>query len=395
MSETGGNRIINLLMLNYEFPPLGGGAGNANYYILKELAKYPELNIDLVTSSTGSFKVEAFSKNITVHFLDINKQGKNLHYQTNREVLNYSLKAYRYAKNLQKQKSYDLCHAYFGIPCGFIALLLKLPYIVSLRGSDVPTFNKRYYWLDKLFFKQLSKITWKRARKVVANSEGLKELAHKTAPEQVISVIYNGVDVDQFSPPANKNINDPVKLISTGRLIARKGYIYLLEALKSNENIELTLIGDGNLAAELQEHAKKNNMSVRFPGRIAHQNLADHLRDADIFVLPSLNEGMPNSVLEAMACGLPVVVTDTGGSRELIKNNGYIVKKADIDALKKALENLLYNRDLIIEMGRRSRKIAEDLSWKEVAKGYYEIYLQLAQADYLRSSSSIRKQSPG
>src|SRR3989344_4881417 len=133
-----------VLVLNYEFPPLGGGAGNATYYLLKEFAKYPDLEIDLVTSSVDTFRVEKFAGNITIHFLNIGKRG-NLHYQTNQKLLMYSWKSYWYSKKLMEEKEYDLCHAFFGIPCGYVAMMLRLPYIVSLRGSDVPFYNKRFY----------------------------------------------------------------------------------------------------------------------------------------------------------------------------------------------------------------------------------------------------------
>ena len=73
-------------MLNYEFPPLGGGAGNATYYLLKEFSKYDDIEIDFVTSSIDEFKEEKFSKNITIYYLDIGKKG-NLHYQSNKNLL--------------------------------------------------------------------------------------------------------------------------------------------------------------------------------------------------------------------------------------------------------------------------------------------------------------------
>ena len=372
--ENNGKGKMNILMLNYEFPPLGGGAGNANYYLLKEFSKYPDLNIDLVTSSSDKFRIERFAENISIHFLDINKNNKELHYQSNKNLMVFTIKAYLYAKKLRKQNNYDLCHAFFGIPCGAIALLLNVPYIVSLRGSDVPFYNKRYYWLDRLMFQRLSKYIWKRAKNVIANSEGLKELAQKTAPGQEIDVIYNGVDLNKFYPLPDKVINEKIKLISTGRLIERKGYAYLIDALKDNKNVELTLIGEGDLTDDLKKRSKVNNVEVKFIGRVAHDKIPDYLRSADIFVLPSLNEGMSNSILEAMACGLPVVATDTGGSKELIKENGYIVNKGSTLDLKKAIDRYLYDKDLIKSHSSKSRKIAEGMSWSANAKLYKKQY---------------------
>jgi len=191
----------NILMLNYEFPPLGGGAANATFFLLKQFSNRENLKIDLITSSIASEKVENFSKNINIHYLDIGKKG-NLHYQSQKDLLKYSFKAYKYAKKLIKKQKYDLCHAFFGIPSGFIAMKLKrkfnLPYIVSLRGSDVPFYNKRFHLLDKLIFKRLSKKIWRKSTTTIANSKGLKTLALDTNPKQDIKVIYNGVDTAKF-----------------------------------------------------------------------------------------------------------------------------------------------------------------------------------------------------
>jgi glycosyltransferase involved in cell wall biosynthesis len=366
-----------MLMLNYEFPPLGGGAGNANRYILKELARYPDLRIDLVTASTDRYRREQFSENIRIHYLNINKKDGSLQYQTDRDLLIYAWKAYRYSRKLIKEYQYDLCHAFFGIPCGYLAMKLGLPYIVSLRGSDVPFYNRRFYWPDRLFFRYLSKKIWRKAHKVIANSAGLKELAQSACPGQEIDVIGNGVDLQEFCPADEnkKEVGGKIRLISVGRLIERKGYRYLIEALKDLPDVDLQLIGEGNLRKELEELAFKYGIPVQFLGNISHQHLPRYLLQADIFVLPSLNEGMSNSVLEAMACGLPVITTDTGGSKELVQGNGFLVKKGDAQDLRRAIEIFIRDKSLIGVMGKKSRENAEKMSWRGVVAAYSELYV--------------------
>jgi uncharacterized membrane protein len=215
---------MRILILNYEFPPLGGGAGNATYYLLKEFSKpeHKNLGIDLITSSVNKFKIEKFSDNIKIHYLNIGKKG-NLHYQSTKDLLSYSWKVYIYSKKIMKKGHFDLIHTFFGIPCGHLAMMLKyeykIPYIVSLRGSDVPFYNKRFYWLDKFVFKRLSKEIWKNSKAVITNSKGLKNLALKASPNQKIDVIYNGVDIKEFKPEKkkseNKTKNKKLTIIST------------------------------------------------------------------------------------------------------------------------------------------------------------------------------------
>lgn len=371
---------MKILMLNYEFPPLGGGCANANFYLFEQFKNYPNLEIDLVTSSTGNFRIENFATNIRIHYLDIGKGEKNFHYQTNKELISYSRKAYRYSKKIIKKEHFDLIHAFFGIPSGFLAQCLKLPYLVCLRGSDVPFYNQRFHLLDKMIFARMSKKIWRKAQFVIANSQGLKDLAHQTNSKQKIEVIYNGVDVEKFHPIEQKNNNSKkIKLISVGRLIERKGYDFLFQALKNLDGFELTLIGNGKHRANLEKLAQELKITVHFLGRQNQDKIIDALQKSDVFVLPSLNEGMSNSLLEALACGLGVVVTDVGGSSELVDGNGFVVEKASALALQKALENYQKDASLIEKQAVKSRQIAEKMSWQNMAKAYFEIYQKMKE----------------
>jgi L-malate glycosyltransferase len=369
---------MKILWLNYEFPPLGGGAANATYHLLKEFACNKDLSIDLLTSSAAGYREEQFAANARIYYISIGKKN-NLHFQTQKDLLFYSWNAFQIAKKLKKKNKYDFIHAFFGIPCGYIALKLKIPYIVSLRGSDVPFYNRRFYFWDKFVFKRLSKKIWQQAKCVVANSSGLKQLAKKASPRQKVEVIYNGVDTQKFKPNIDKGTSGTIKLISVGRLIPRKGYKYLIEAVKGLDNCELLLIGEGTEKERLQALARKLRVKVRFLGRVSHQEVAYFLKSADIFVLPSLNEGMPNSLLEAMACGLPVIATDTGGSIELVKGNGIVVPKADIAFLRSAIKKLLSDKNSLEKMGCKSRQLAEGMSWASASEKYKYLYNNFAK----------------
>lgn len=364
---------MKILMLNYEFPPLGGGAGNAMSYLLKAFALVPDVEIDVVTSSTDTFKIEQLSPRITLHLLDIGKRD-TLHYQSMRELLSYSWKAYRYCRRLMSTKEFDLTHAFFGIPCGYVAMRLGLPYVVSLRGSDVPSYNKRFGLLDRLLFARISKRVWRNARAVVANSEQLQTLALATSPTQRISVIHNGVDTEEFAPTTKPVSAGKLSIISVGRLIERKGYFYLLEALAGLPGVELVLVGDGPLRKKLENMANARGVQTRFLGAVPHSEVVACLRAADVFVLPSLHEGMSNAVLEAMACGLPVIRTDTGGSREMVRSNGRVVPPADAQALRAAIEVYRSHPHLIVEHGAAARTLAMEMGWRSAAEQYRQVY---------------------
>jgi len=164
------------------------------------------------------------------------------------------------------------------------------------------------------------------------------------------------------------------KLISVGRLIERKGYKYLFEAIRGLKGIELTLIGDGVLLEDLKMMSEDYGLNVNFLGEIRHEQVADYLVQADAFVLPSLNEGMSNAILEAMACGLPIIATDVGGSKELVTTNGLIVKKESSAELRNAVETLKNNLELRYKMSDESKRQAKTFSWQNVALSYLKIY---------------------
>jgi glycosyltransferase involved in cell wall biosynthesis len=219
---------------------------------------------------------------------------------------------------------------------------------------------------------------WKKADAVVANSEGLKELALETNPQQAISVIHNGIDISEFTPNDRKKTDGYLQLICVSRLIERKGIRYLLQAIGElkHEKIRLTIVGEGNQLLELKNLTSKLNIEdkVVFKGYLDHSKLAEAYQQSDIFVLPSLNEGMSNAVLEAMASGLPIITTDTGGTVELLDDNGLIVGMQDSESIANAIMQLIKDPAKISEMGEKSRTMAETLSWRHVAQKYLNVY---------------------
>lgn len=359
-------------MLNYEFPPLGGGAANANSYLLKEFAERDDIHVDLVTSSPDTYREEQFADNVTIYKLDVNKD--EIHYWTQPEILRYSWKAYRKSKSLLRKKNYNLIHAWFGVPCGVIARALGLPYLVALRGSDVPGYNERF-GLQYIVLKPLLRKVWKNASSVVANSKGLRELAHETA-DLPIEVIPNGVAVDEFEPVYHDH--DTLRVLCVSRLVERKGIQYLIEGV-AELDVELTVVGEGEQESELKQlvAAEEIEERVTFAGYVPHDEIHEYYEAADIFVLPSKNEGMSNTVLEAMAAGLPVITTDTGGTAELIGDNGSIVPMEDVNSLVETIGSYSQNPQLIETQGRQSRARAEEMSWGAVADQYDKEYTNI------------------
>lgn len=361
---------MKILMLNYEYPPLGGGAANANKYILKEMSKRG-IQVDLVTSSRDSYKEEKSLENVRVIRLDVGK--KELCHWSQVEIIKYTLRGLLKSWKLNKENDYDLIHAWFGIPCGLMAKMLRKPYIVALRGSDVPGYNSRFYWQYKLL-KPVIKSVWNSSEHVIPNSEGLEELAKKTSDVEM-KVIPNGVCTDEFIPDYSND--GDLRILTVTRLVERKRVQDLIKSLKGLD-AELIVIGEGHKRDDLEKLAKDLDVEgkVSFKGYIQHDELPEYYSSADVFILPSLNEGMSNTVLEALASGLPIIVTQTGGTEELVDGNGFVVDKKSPEQINNALKTYRDDQKLLEVHGKASRNIAEDMSWKNVADQYIEIYCE-------------------
>ena len=382
---------IRVLFFNYEYPPLGGGAANATRYIFEKWSDVENLEIDLITSGIEKkYQKETLGKNITIHRLPIGKDPSKLHYQSQKDLIIYAWKAFFLARKLTKEKSFDLSHSFFSVPCGFLSWWFwktkNIAYLVSLRGADVPGYSDRFTFVYKLLT-PLIKTIWRDARFVVSNSQGLKDLALKSAPKQTIDIIYNGIDTQEFFP--RKNSTESTKnIIVVSRLTQRKGIEYLVEAMSEVTKIipsaRLILAGDGNSRNDLEEKTRSVGLekSVIFRGLVPHDLLAQEIyQKADVFVLPSLNEGMSNTMLEALASGLPLIATPTGGSEELILENwnGFVVPMKNSQALAEKIIAILENNDLRVRLGENSRQKAETLSWEKVAENYQELYQKISE----------------
>jgi glycosyltransferase involved in cell wall biosynthesis len=368
---------IRLLLLNYEYPPLGGGAGIATKNLFTQWSGNPDIQIDLISSAVGEYKEESISENIRIYYLDIGKKGR-IRQQSLKDLLVYSWKSYFKMKELLDSNKYDLVHAFFGVPCGFIAMLSGKPYVISLRGSDVPYYSRKYSLLDFLFFRFLYKRLWGRARYVVANSIGLRDLAYRTISQYRIEVIPNGISLKEFVPMKK---NDKFTVVSTSRLISRKGLNYLIEAFaqfaQDKDDVVLEMYNDGELRGQLEGLAKKLGVGdkVKFFGDIGNEQVKKVLGKGHVFVLPSLNEGMSNSLLEALASALAVIVTDVGGTRELVDDdNGFVVRKKSSKDILKALEIMYSDRKMVERMGDNSRKRVESMDWSSIADEYFNLY---------------------
>ena len=375
---------LNLLMLNYEFPPIGGGAGKAHLSQLNEYTKTNELKIDVLTAAPKpGFTKEQLSDNITIYKVGLHK--KNLHFWRKIEVLEWLFKAQHHYRKMLRENNYDLVHAFFGFPTGWLCYRSanKLPYIISLRGSDVPGKHARLK-LDYKILAPLFKSIWKKASALIACSQGLKDRALQFMPSATIDVITNGIDLDMFHPAQNDKAQQELKLLTVGRLSVTKRFEILIDAVeilhKAGRNLHLTIAGGGAMLNRLKQIVSQKNLTdiIDVKGRIESDLMPDLYRQNDIFVSASMQEGMSNAMLEAMASGLPIITTRCEGVDELIADNGIVVEQPRPDAIADEIKKLADDKTGHELMCKAARKKAEQFGWDNIAEQYLRYYRNIA-----------------
>ena len=200
-----------------------------------------------------------------------------------------------------------------------------------------------------------------------------------------ITVIHNGIDKSKFSPIDKKYArskcgftDDSKYILAISRLSSEKGLEYLLEAVKmlKTQNVKLALVGDGPLYNTLNDYVLQNNLAdkVRFVGAVPHKDLNLWYNAADVFCLSSLWEGCPNVVIEALACGTPVVSSDVGAVSHFVNEScGMVVPRGKSDALSKAL-------DMVLNRLWDQKKLSQTSSlkgWADVAEDVIDIFQKI------------------
>ncbi|AFL75858.1 glycosyltransferase [Thiocystis violascens] len=289
----------------------------------------------------------------------------------NLDSLSMALGSYPTLLRLKKQ-GYNLIDAHFAYPDGHSAVRLGqwlgLPVTVTLRGTEVP--HSRNPKLRPRMREVFSK-----AKRVIAVSDSLKRLAIGLGmPPDKGVVVGNGVDTQRFQPvdrnEARARLGLPAKasvLISVGALVERKGFHRVIDCLPTllarHPDLHYLIVGgsspEGDNSAALRQQVDRLHLveRVHFLGALPPDALKWPFSAADIFVLASSNEGWANVILEAMACGLPVVATDVGGNREVVATDdlGIIVPFDDQAALVQALDKALgqpWERETVLAYAR-------------------------------------------
>ncbi|APZ44667.1 glycosyl transferase family 1 [Acidihalobacter ferrooxydans] len=275
---------------------------------------------------------------------------------------------------------FDLIDAHYFYPDGVAAVWLGQrlgkPVVVTSRGTDVN-------WIPR-YRAPRAQLRWaaRRAAGLISVSAALGEhLRALGVSRERITVLRNGVDLDTFRPLSEAGaalrhklgLSAPV-LLSVGSLIERKGHHLSIEALRGLPGATLLIAGEGPLRPQLERQAEVAGVAdrVRFLGPVAHADLPRYYSAADVFVLASSREGMPNVVLEALACGVPVAACNAEGVSELLAEPvaGRIVPRREAESLRETVSALLAE----LPPHEAVRAYALRFGWDETSAGQLALF---------------------
>jgi glycosyltransferase involved in cell wall biosynthesis len=286
----------------------------------------------------------------------------------------------------------DVLLAYWIVPDGHAATLaaraLSIPVVVGALGSDV--------YLRDSFNAWLTRRTLNAASSVIAVAKQMQRsiIERYGVPSDRVHAVVNGFNTAVFQPRPQPQAraqlgvaSDARVILFVGRLMAAKGLRELMQAFASlasrERRYQLVMVGQGPMQAELLQASLAAGLAarVRLTGGLQPLEVAQWIAAADVLTLPSWSEGYPNVLVEALACGRPVVATDVGGTREIVsESSGLLVAPRDAEALAAALEAALqrsWDRAAIAASVRRS--------WDDVARDTLAICLQSANHHSLRA----------
>lgn len=278
-------------------------------------------------------------------------------------------------------RKYDIIHFHGGdMTLPLFAYTLKKPKIFQSHGFLL-NFYKRYF-LSRFILKNIAHLY------IAITEQMWKEFIELGINKDKVIYLPNSVDVEKFFPAGQKNSN---LVLFAGRITYSKGVHVLLRSLRLLRNrVHLVLIGPSDwdsryfnyIRRQIDEENERGYHKIEYVGEQEQRDMVKWYQRSSIFVLPSLKEALPMTILESLACGTPVIATAVGGITEIIGNNenGIIVPPNDEKKLAEAIDYLLQNEDLRIRLGQSGRrKVVENYSYTTAIEKLSRIYQRALQ----------------
>jgi glycosyltransferase involved in cell wall biosynthesis len=379
---------LKILILNYEYPPLGGGAGIITKKLAEEFSSAGHLITILTTWFPGEDEVTENGKFKIIRL-------KSLRKRTDRsnpiEMGAWMLKAIQWCKKNIKKGDFDVCQANFTLPGGPVAYYLKkkyqLPFVILSHGHDIPWyFPKQMFYLHLLCYWPIKFVCKASDRNILLTTD-MKKIADNFLGknyQQKNLIIHNGMDLSNIDWGLK---NDELKVIFVGRMVEQKDPLKFLEVVSqlNKKNIKATyqMLGDGPLMDKVVQKIQSDKLvNVHLLGKVDHSEVIKIMEKSHIMIQPSLHEAMSVSVLEAISCGVYVITTPVSGNKQIILDglNGKLVGQENIQGIVNEVERFFTH-----ELSKRKgaivldsyKQLNDQFGWQSVMNLYGNVFREI------------------
>ncbi|MCK4527251.1 glycosyltransferase family 4 protein [candidate division WOR-3 bacterium] len=282
--------------------------------------------------------------------------------------------------------NFDIIHAhsYLYFSTNLAAISRRLgspPLLITIHNMNTHTAPP---WFEEIYIPTIGKWTLNSADKIICYTISEKvKLQNLGIESDKIAVIHNGIDTNKFIPKEKEN-SDRIRVLWIGRFVPGKGVEYLINAFNilvyDFPGSEFFMVGQGALKEKIKQKIRDFDLDKHVVIRdfIPNSKLVEIYQNSDVFVLSSLNEGVPRTILEAMACGIPIVCTELPQLVDVVKGCGLLVPVRDSEALADVISKVISDKELAQKLGETGRRrVAENYSWDDTVKKTIQLYEEL------------------
>jgi glycosyltransferase involved in cell wall biosynthesis len=382
---------MKILMLNYEYPPLGGGGGVAHQHIAEELAS--RHNVTVLTSRSRSLPPFEVMGGVNVHRINVLCRGSQATASLI-SMLSYFPASLKAGQKLIDRIKPDIINSHFAVPTGPSAVVLarsnRIPHALCVHGGDIYDPSKRLSPHRMPGLRHTVRWVLRRADRVLAQSRNTADNARRIyGYKKEITIIPHGLKQPVLPPFSRKELglsDDQIVLVTVGRLVARKANHQLIEILSriNNPKVVLVLLGEGPERTALLHLAKRLHFEKQLfmPGFVSETQKYQYLQAADAFVSTTSHEGFGLMYVEGMFCRLPIVTYDHGGQTDFLEDGrtGFLVQLNDQDAFRQRLEWLIQNPGLRKTMRDYNLALSRRFTIEHCASRYEHVFNEMVLA---------------
>jgi glycosyltransferase involved in cell wall biosynthesis len=375
---------MRILVVIYEFPPVGGGGGQAARDICQGLVNRGHEVLVLTSHLKGLPRQQDLDG---IQVLRV-PSARRLPYQASLAdmsafIMAGALTGLRQARHWHP----DIIHVHFAVPSGPVAWIIsritRIPYVLTAHLGDVPSGvpEKTDDWFRWIY--PFTPPIWRESAQVVAVSQHTRQLAERYYPVD-IQVIPNGVDLSRLDPGPIR-VGDPPLVVFAGRFMPQKNPLQFVQTLAELKDLnwQCAMIGDGALRPDIEDKIQNLGLNdrIKLTGWLTPDEVTQWLSKSDILFMPSLSEGLPVVGVQSLAMGLCIVASEIGGFIDLVDQgvNGYLVETGNTQEYKRALQEVLSAPERLFAFRQASRKKAHDFDIQRITQAYESLFMATAQ----------------